>query len=138
MAKDRVDVIELPRKRGVDGDLDFSREALRVLADGIKDAEVSALTGAEYGERIPDRITHRNGHRGHQGGHHGPAHPQYPGGSYFPTLLEPRRRSEHALLAVIQQGYPSTCSAQAMREFPPGGWTTWSRLWAATASPSLS
>ena len=65
ITKDRVDVIELPRKRGVDGDLDFSREALRVLADGIKDAEVSALTGAEYGERIPDRITHRNGHRGH-------------------------------------------------------------------------
>ena len=26
-------------------------------------------------------------------------------GSYFPTLLEPRRRSERALLAVVQQAY---------------------------------
>ena len=26
-------------------------------------------------------------------------------GSYFPSLLEPRRRSERALLAVIQQAY---------------------------------
>ena len=26
-------------------------------------------------------------------------------GSYFPSLLEPRRRSEKALLAVIQQAY---------------------------------
>ena len=26
-------------------------------------------------------------------------------GSYFPSLLEPRRRSEGALLAVIQQAY---------------------------------
>ena len=27
-------------------------------------------------------------------------------GSYFPSLLEPRRRSEQALLSVIQQAYP--------------------------------
>ena len=44
-------------------------------------------------------------------------------GSYFPSLLEPRRRSEKALLAVIQQAYPSAGSGQAWRESPPGGWT---------------
>ena len=63
MAKDRVDVIELPRKRGVYGYVDFLREALRVVVDGIMDAEVSDQTGAEYSERSPDRITHRNGYR---------------------------------------------------------------------------
>ena len=31
--------------------------------------------------------------------------PKLSDGSYFPSLLEPRRRSEKALLAVIQQAY---------------------------------
>ena len=44
-------------------------------------------------------------------------------GSYFPSLLEPRRRSEKALLAVIQQAYPSAGSGQAWRACPLGGWT---------------
>ena len=38
-----MDLLELLRKRGMDGDVDFLREALRVLVDGIMDAEVSAL-----------------------------------------------------------------------------------------------
>ena len=37
-------------------------------------------------------------------------------GSYFPSLLEPRRRSEQALLAVIQQAY--------VEGSPPVGWMT--------------
>ena len=41
--------------------MDFLREALRVLVEGIMDAEVSARIGAEYGERSPARVTHRNG-----------------------------------------------------------------------------
>ena len=47
----------------MDGDVDFLREALRVLVEGIMDAEVSARTGAEYGERSPERVTQRNGYR---------------------------------------------------------------------------
>ena len=42
MVKDRMDLLELLHKRGVDGDADFLREALRVLMDAIMDAEVSA------------------------------------------------------------------------------------------------
>ena len=109
MAKDRMDVLELLRKRGVDGDVDFLREALRVLVDGIMDAEVSAQIGAEYGERTPDRVTHRNGYRAQawdtRVGTMDLHIPKIREGSYFPTLLEPRRRSERALLAVIQQAY---------------------------------
>ena len=44
MVKQRMDLLELLRKRGnMDGDVDFLREALRVLVDGIMDAEVSAV-----------------------------------------------------------------------------------------------
>ena len=47
MVKQSMDLLELLRKRGMDGDVDFLREALRealrVLVDGIMDAEVSAL-----------------------------------------------------------------------------------------------
>ena len=63
MVKDSMDLMELLRKRGMDGDVDFLREALRVLMDAIMDAEVSARIGAEHGERSPDRLTHRNGYR---------------------------------------------------------------------------
>ncbi len=45
-----MDLLELLRKGGMDGDVDFLREALRVLVEGIMDAEVSARTGAGYGE----------------------------------------------------------------------------------------
>ena len=43
--------MELLRKRGMDEDVDFLQEALRVLVDGIMDAEVSAQIGAEHDER---------------------------------------------------------------------------------------
>ena len=51
MVKQRMDLLELLRERGMDGDVDFLREALRVLVDGIMDAEVSAQIGAQHGER---------------------------------------------------------------------------------------
>ena len=51
----------------MDGDVDFLREALRVLVEGIMDAEVSSRIGAEYGERSPERVTQRNGYRSRAG-----------------------------------------------------------------------
>ena len=44
MVKERMDLLELLHKGGMDGDVDFLREALRVPA------EVSSRIGAEYGE----------------------------------------------------------------------------------------
>ena len=46
VVKQSMDLLELLRKRGMDGDEDFLREALRVLVDVIMDAEVSARSGA--------------------------------------------------------------------------------------------
>ena len=109
MARDSIDLLELLRKQGMDGDVDFLREALRVLTDALMDAEVTARIGAERGERSPDRLTYRNGYRSRQWdtrvGTMELRIPKLREGSYFPSLLEPRRRSEKALLAVVQQAY---------------------------------
>ena len=98
MVKQSMDLLELLRKRGMDGDVDFLREALRVLVDGIMDAEVSAQIGAEHGERSPERVTYRNGYRNRpwdtRVGTMALHIPKLREGSYFPSLLEPRRRSE--------------------------------------------
>ena len=78
------------------GDVDFLREALRVLLDGIMDAEVSAQIGAEHGERRSGP-PYRNRTWDHQVGTMELHIPKLREGSYFPSLLEPRRRSEKAL-----------------------------------------
>jgi transposase-like protein len=72
--------------------------------------EVSELIGAERGERRPDdRATHRNGYRPRRwdtrAGEVELQIPKIRQGSYFPSFLEPRKRSEQALLAVVQQAY---------------------------------
>lgn len=109
MIKERVDLLGLLRKQAADADLDFLREAVSVLAEALMDAEVSAQIGAEYGERTPARTTQRNGYRPRRWDTRvGTVELQIPKlreGSYFPALLEPRRRSERALLAVVQQAY---------------------------------
>ena len=109
MAKDRMDVLGLLRKRAEDADLDFLREAMGVLTQAIMDAEVMGKTGAPYGERTPERLTQRNGYRlrpwDTRVGTLDLRIPKLREGSYFPSLLEPRRRSERALLAVVQQAY---------------------------------
>ena len=109
MVKERMDLLEPLRKRGADGDVDFLREALRVLVEEIMEAEVSSRIGAGYGERSQKRVAQRNGYRSRawdtRVGTMELQIPKLREGSYFPSLLEPRRRSERALLAVIQQAY---------------------------------
>ena len=109
MVKQRMDLLELVRNRAEDADLDFLREAMGVLVQAIMDAEVAVQIGAEHGERSPGRLTQRNGYRPRPWDTRvGTLELQIPRvreGSYFPTLLEPRRRSERALLAVVQQAY---------------------------------
>ena len=87
----------------MDGDVDFLREALGVLVEGIMEAEVSVKAGADYGERSPDRQTHRNRNWDTRLGTMELRIPKLRDGSYFPSLLEPRRRSEKALLVVISR-----------------------------------
>jgi putative transposase len=89
--------------------VDFLRESLRWVVQQLMEAEVSALIGAEHGQRSEERLTHRNGYRSRRwdtrAGELELAIPKIRRGSYFPSFLEPRRRSEQALVSVIQQAY---------------------------------
>jgi len=110
MATDRMAVLETVRKAIAEGDVDFLREGVRVLAQAVMEAEVTELTGVPHGERDPEhRLTRRNGYRERRWdtrvGTVELAIPRVRDGSYFPSLLEPRRRAERALLAVIQEAY---------------------------------
>ncbi len=60
-------VLETVRKAIADGDVDFLREGVRVLARAVK-AEVTDLTGIPHLERDPEhRLTRRNGYRERRG-----------------------------------------------------------------------
>src|SRR6201991_1744326 len=101
---------EVVRKVLLDEHADVIREAVKAVAGEMMELEVSELIGAELGERRPDdRATYRNGYRPRRwdtrAGEVELQIPKIRQGSYFPSFLEPRRRSEQALLAVIQQAY---------------------------------
>jgi putative transposase len=89
--------------------VDLVRESLRWLVGELMEVEVSELIGAKRGERTEDRATHRNGYRPRRwdtrAGEIELQIPKIRQGSYFPSFLEPRRRSEQALVAVVQQAY---------------------------------
>ena len=109
VAKDRMALLELLRKAGVEGDVDFLKEGLELLVQGLMELEVAQQIGAVKHERTPDRATHRNGYRPRtwetRVGTLELRIPKLRQGSYFPSFLEPRRRSEKALLAVVQEAY---------------------------------
>lgn len=70
---------------------------------------VSELIGAQRSERTESRKTQRNGYRSRPSdtrvGTSELRIPKLHRGSYFPSLLEPRRRAERALVAVVQEAY---------------------------------
>jgi putative transposase len=91
-----------------DGDL--LREMVRTFAEALMSAEATALCNAGYGERTAGRTNARNGYRGRtwdtRVGTMAVAIPKLRKGSYFPDwLLEPRRRAERAMVAVIAERY---------------------------------
>ena len=97
--------------------LDFLRESLVWVCQQLMEAEVSELVGAGRGERAPEeRLTHRNGYRPRawhtRAGEIELAIPKIRRGSYFPSFLEPRRRSEQALVAVVQEAYVAGVSTR--------------------------
>jgi putative transposase len=95
---------------------DFLRESLKWFVERLMDAEVSELIGAAHGERTDDRATHRNGYRSRRwdtrAGELELQIPKLRRGSYFPSFLAPRKRSEQALLQVIQQAYVAGVSTR--------------------------
>ena len=102
---------QVVREVMADEHADVLRESVRLVVQELMNAEVSDLIGAGHGERNPEgRMTQRNGYRARQWdtrvGVIDLQIPKLRQGSYFPHgLLEPRKRGEQALLAVIQQAY---------------------------------
>ena len=97
--------------------LDFLRESLTWVCQQLMEAEVSELVGADRGERAPaERLTHRNGYRPRpwqtRAGELELQIPKLRRGSYFPSFLEPRRRSEQALVSVVQEAYVAGVSTR--------------------------
>jgi transposase-like protein len=101
---------EVVRKVLLEDHADVVRESVRWVVGQLMESELSELIGAELGERRPeDRATHRNGYRAKRWdtrvGEIELGIPKLRQGSYFPSFLQPRRRSEQALVAVVQQAY---------------------------------
>ena len=105
----RMTADEVVAKLMSDEHADFLRESLRWVVGQLMEGEVSELVGAAWGERTEDRATHRNGYRRRRWDTRAVEIelqiPKLRRGSYFPSFREPRRRSEQALLNVVQQAY---------------------------------
>ena len=97
---------------------DVIRESVRLMVDALMEAEVSELAGAAFGERAPERRgAQRNGYRPRgwdtRVGAIELAIPKLRSGAgYFPSFLEPRRRAEQALVAVVQEAYVNGVSTR--------------------------
>jgi putative transposase len=85
------------------------REGVRVLAQELMELEVAEQLGAERHERTSERTGYRNGYRERpwdtRVGTIELKVPRVRDGSFFPSLLEPRRRAERALVSVVQEAY---------------------------------
>jgi transposase-like protein len=109
MAKPTIALLEYLRNTGMDVDSDFLREGIALLTHLLMEAEVGEQIGADRYERSEGRQTYRNGYRERgwetRVGDIPLRIPKLRSGSYFPSFLEPRRRAEKALMAVIQAAY---------------------------------
>ena len=109
MTEPIVALEEYLRNVGLEVDGDFLRRGIALLTRILMEMEVSQQIGAERYQRAEERQAYRNGYRERpwetRVGEIPLRIPKLRSGSYFPSFLEPRRRAERALLAVIQTAY---------------------------------
>ena len=115
------------------GGAELIREAVELVLQELIEAEATEAVGAGRYERTHSRTTARNGHRGRLLSTHAGdlelKSPKLRRGSFMPSVLEPRRRIDRALYAVIMEAYVAGC--------PPAQWTTWWPRWERSrGSPS--
>lgn len=106
MTKDSLPFLELLDHAGGD---DFLKSLAERVLEQLMEFEVTNRIGADKHERAEGRATYRNGYRER------PLHtrlgtldlrvPKLRQGTYFPAFLEPRRLTEQALTAVIQEAW---------------------------------
>ena len=111
MAKDRIALLDVLRKAGLEGDVDFLKQAAQVVAQILIEHEAEVEVGAGLYQRSEARRNYRNGYRSREWDTRlGTLELQIPKlrqGSYFPSFLERRRRTEEALVAVIMTSLSS-------------------------------
>jgi putative transposase len=88
---------------------DRIRQAAQTIYQALIEAELTAVIGAGPHERTPERSAQRNGHRQRllatTAGDLELRIPKLRAGSFFPSLLERRRRVDQALFAVVMEAY---------------------------------
>jgi putative transposase len=113
MTEDRLPLAELMAKAG---DGDFLRSVAEVVVQLLMETDVDGLIGAGRHERSAERQTYRNGYRDRtldtRLGSLQLRIPKLRQGSYFPPFLDPRKTSEKALVAVIQEAWISGVSTR--------------------------
>jgi putative transposase len=116
MAEKSLSLDELVRKLMGDEHADVLRETLAWFVGELMEAEVSGQIGAGLHEKSAERLTHRNGYRERtwqtRVGEIELAIPRLRSGSYFHSFLEPRTRSQKALVAVVQEAYVNGVSTR--------------------------
>ena len=129
MTEERLVLAELLEKAG---DGDFLRAVAEAVLQLLMESDVEGLIGAGRYERSGERSTWRNGYRDRtldtRLGSLQLRIPKLRQGSYFPPFLEARKRSEKALIAVIQEAWISGVST--------GGSMIWCRQWVCRGSAS--
>src|SRR5881398_2955744 len=118
MTDERLPLIELLQKAG---DGDFLRSVAEAVLQLLMEADVEGVIGAARHERTAERQTYRNGFRDRTlDTRLGTLQLRIPklraGPSYFPPFLEPRKTSEKALVAVIQEAWVSGVSTRRVDE----------------------
>jgi len=113
MTEDRLPLAELMAKAG---DSDFLRSVAEAVVQLLMETDVDGLIGAGRHERSAERQTYRNGYRDRtldtRLGSLQLRIPKLRQGSYFPPFLDPRKTSEKALVAVIQEAWISGVSTR--------------------------
>jgi putative transposase len=103
--------------RAGDG-VDLVRESVRMVMQELIEAEATERIGAERYERAETRTTERNGSRARllttQAGDVQLRIPKLRKGSFFPAILEPRRRIDQALYAVVMEAYVHGVSTRSV------------------------
>ena len=98
--------------------VDLIRESVRMVMQELIEAEATEHVGAARYQRTEDRVTERNGARPRllatQAGDVELRIPKLRKGSFFPVILEPRRRIDQALYAVVMEAYVCGVSTRSV------------------------
>jgi putative transposase len=105
----KFDVNELLAAIRAGGDIDVIRKGVELVLQALIDAEAAEAIGAARYERTPNRTNQRNGARDRllttKAGDVELQIPKLRHGSFFPSILERRRRIDRALFAVVMEAY---------------------------------